>query len=58
MKLTYRGISFNTLVAGLPVMATEETGVFLGQSYALKQSSTRLRQPSEELVYRGVRYAR
>ena len=58
MKMIYRGVAFNALVAGSPAIATEETGTFMGQSYALKQPQTTLRQPATELTYRGVRYSR
>ncbi|MGD1927345.1 MAG: DUF4278 domain-containing protein [Leptolyngbyaceae cyanobacterium] len=58
MKLTYRGISFVSLVAGVSTVETEQSGLFLGKSYALKQPPTNYRQASPELVYRGVRYSR
>jgi hypothetical protein len=58
MHMTYRGVSFNTLVTGLPTAATEQVGTFLGQRYAIKQPSVSLRQPAAELVYRGVAYSR
>ena len=58
MKLTYRGVSFTSLVAGVPTVETEQSGLFLGKSYALMLPSTNYRHASPELVYRGVRYSR
>lgn len=58
MKMTYRGVTYNALVAGCPATATEQCGTFLGKPYAMKQPQQHLRQPSEELIYRGVRYSR
>ncbi|HEY9886925.1 MAG TPA: DUF4278 domain-containing protein [Candidatus Obscuribacterales bacterium] len=58
MKMIYRGVSFDSLVAGSPAAATEQTGTFLGSAYPIKQSQVAFRQPSEELTYRGVRYSR
>mgnify|MGYP001794668494 CR=1 FL=1 len=58
MKLTYRGVSFTSLVAGIPTVTTEQSGLFLGKSYAIKQPQTSYRQASPELIYRGVRYSR
>jgi len=56
MNLTYRGVSFTSPVAGSPAIATEQTGTFLGKHYMMKQPQQGLRQPTEELTYRGVRY--
>ena len=58
MQLTYRGVSFETFISGSPSIATEETGTFLGKRYPIKQSQVVYRQPSSELVYRGVAYTR
>ncbi|NEQ43586.1 MAG: DUF4278 domain-containing protein [Leptolyngbya sp. SIOISBB] len=58
MKMIYRGIAFKTLVAGTPAVATEQTGTFLGQPYAMKEPRQHFRQPSETLTYRGVEYTR
>lgn len=58
MKLTYRGIAFNSSVAGSPSLETGETGNFLGNSYPIKQPQMTQRQPAVELTYRGVRYHR
>jgi hypothetical protein len=36
--------------------ATSETLTFRGKSYAQKQYTAAMRQPTEELTYRGIRY--
>lgn len=58
MKMIYRGITFDTLIAGTPTVETAHTGTFLGQSYAIKQPQQHIRQPLEKLTYRGVHYER
>lgn len=58
MNLTYRGISFRSLIAGAPAAPTEQTGVFLGKPYQIKQNTLALRHATNELTYRGVSYCR
>jgi len=58
MNLTYRGVSFTSLVAGVPATETTQTGTFLGKPYVMKQPQVSFRQPTEELIYRGVPYSR
>lgn len=58
MKLTYRGISFDSLIAGVPSMETGITGTFLGRPYSMKHAQIVRRQFPAELTYRGVRYSR
>ncbi|MGF1523232.1 MAG: DUF4278 domain-containing protein [Leptolyngbyaceae cyanobacterium] len=58
MRLTYRGVSFESDVAGATSIATGETGTFLGNRYSLKQARMAPRQSAVELTYRGVRYNR
>jgi len=58
MQMTYRGITFRTLIAGMPTVATEQTGTFLGKPYAIKQPQQQFCQPAENLTYRGVQYTR
>ncbi|MEM6520878.1 MAG: DUF4278 domain-containing protein [Cyanobacteria bacterium P01_C01_bin.70] len=56
--MTYRGITFNALIAGVPSVATEQTGTFLGKPYTIKQPQQHFRQSTETLTYRGVQYTR
>ena len=58
MKMIYRGIVFDALVAGTPTLATEQTGTFLGRSYAIKRPQQQVRQPTKQLTDRGVEYTR
>ncbi|MGF1459906.1 MAG: DUF4278 domain-containing protein [Leptolyngbyaceae cyanobacterium] len=58
MQMTYRGVTFRSLIAGSPTIETEQTGVFLGKPYSIKQPNQSFRRPAEALIYRGVRYTR
>lgn len=58
MNMTYRGIAYETLVAGIPAIATEEVGTFLGKTYKIKQPQIAYRQSAVKLVYRGIPYNR
>jgi len=58
MKFIYRGVHFNSSVAGSPSVKTGEIGTFLGKQYVLKSPQVHFRKPTEELIYRGVRYTR
>ena len=58
MKFIYRGVTFDVPIAGTSSIKTGEIGMFRGKSYALKTSPMSFHQPTEELVYRGVRYTR
>lgn len=58
MKMTYRGVSFSSLIAGVPATETEQIGTFLGKPYAIKQLQISFHHAAEELTYRGVRYSR
>ena len=58
MKLSFLGQSYE---ASLPVVEgteTNETLTFHGKSYSQRQFDVALRQPGDELTYRGVRYHR
>ena len=58
MNLTYRGIAFESSIAGTEAIETGQTGTFLGQHYPMKQARLAQRQSATELTYRGVRYSR
>jgi hypothetical protein len=56
MKRSFLGQSYEASTPAIEATATSETATFLGKPYARKQYTVALRQPTEELTYRGVRY--
>ncbi|MGD1862741.1 MAG: DUF4278 domain-containing protein [Leptolyngbyaceae cyanobacterium] len=58
MQMIYRGITFRALIAGVPSVATAQTGIFLGKPYTIKQPQQHFQQSTETLTYRGVQYSR
>jgi hypothetical protein len=58
MKLFFLGQSYDASVPAIAATETNETAMFLGQPYVRKQYNVAMRQPTEELIYRGVRYSR
>jgi hypothetical protein len=56
MKLSFLGQSYEAATPAIEATETTETATFLGKPYARKQYRVALRQPTEELTYRGVRY--
>jgi len=58
MKLSFLGQSYEASVTPFAATAMTEKATFLGQQYTRKQVTTAMRQPSEELMYRGVLHPR
>jgi hypothetical protein len=56
LKLSFLGQSYEASTPPIEATKTSETAAFLGQPYARKQFAVALRQSTEELTYRGVRY--
>jgi hypothetical protein len=57
MKLAYRGISYEPQTSIVEATATEQAGLFLGQSFQLKHFSIAQRHSgTTHLRYRGVDY--
>jgi hypothetical protein len=58
MQLSFLGQAYSASSPAIDGTSTGETATFMGNSYARKQFIVTQRQPSAELTYRGVRYAR
>ncbi|NER81689.1 MAG: DUF4278 domain-containing protein [Leptolyngbya sp. SIO1D8] len=58
MELKYRGVSYQTDISGDQAAPNEQIGTSRGGSNQTKSRKSPLRQPGEELIYRGVRYTR
>lgn len=57
MKASYRGISYETETPAIEATETQQTGIFLGNRFKMKQYHVQHRQPaSMHLKYRGVDY--
>lgn len=58
MQFIYRGIAFQSPVAGADAPETEQTGNFLGKTYKMKQTQIVNQRSGADLIYRGARYSR
>lgn len=59
MELTYRGVVYEPSDNAVDAAETNQTGIFLGQRYTMRQHSLAQRQSSSRsLTYRGVSYTR
>ncbi len=59
MQLSFLGKTYTTSIPTLEASITQETGKFLGRSYARKQFHVAQRQqPAAELTFMGRRYTR
>ncbi len=57
MQVSYRGISYEINSPVLEGVETEQTGMFLGKRFKLKQyTAARSNPASQQLKYRGVDY--
>jgi len=57
MRLIYRGTTYQTAASNIEMAETEKPGLFLGNSFKIKQSNLTQRQSSPvQLKYRGVNY--
>ena len=57
MKASYRGISYETETPAIETTETQQTGIFLGNRFKLKQHQVQQRQAVPmHLKYRGVDY--
>lgn len=60
MELKYRGTVYQTAHSRqqMKQQADQPVGVYRGVAYVTKGAIALTTQPSEELIYRGVRYCR
>jgi hypothetical protein len=58
MELKYRGAFYNFSPSTEAGETVEQMTIYRGVSYRAKMVKASLRQPGEELIYRGVRYNR
>lgn len=59
MRLTFLGNAYDASLPTVEATEMQETATFLGKHYTRKQYTVAQRhQPSETLMYRGVRYNR
>lgn len=59
MNLSYRGTTYSTNPAQIETVDTEQSGIFLGASYSMKQHNVAQRSAtSAQLQYRGISYHR
>lgn len=59
MDLKYRGVSYQTSIAGEPAVETQAIGVYRGALYPMKKpGKPALRKHHEEFIYRGICYTR
>lgn len=57
MQLSYRGISYESQTSSVEAVETQQTGLFLGQSFRLKHVKVAPRSiGANHLKYRGVHY--
>lgn len=57
MRLVYRGTTYQATASTIETAETEQPGLFLGNSFKIKQSNLTQRQSSPvQLKYRGVNY--
>ncbi|NJN88863.1 MAG: DUF4278 domain-containing protein [Leptolyngbyaceae cyanobacterium SL_7_1] len=57
MKLAYRGTTYQSATSAVEGVETQQTGLFLGNSFRIKQFNITQRQNSAiQLKYRGVNY--
>ncbi len=57
MQVSYRGISYETSASPMEAIETEQTGLFLGKRFKLKQYNVSQRSAEPmQLKYRGVDY--
>lgn len=57
MHVSYRGVAYETEIPLVEATETEQTALFLGNRFKVKQYSVSQRQPrATQLKYRGVNY--
>ena len=57
MKAVYRGIAYTAEVPAIEATETQQSGLFLGNRFTLKQYSVNARSSgSMQLKYRGIDY--
>ena len=57
MRLSFLGNSYEASAPSVETTTTESTGVFLGNSFKLKQHNVSHRSQSAPLKYRGIDYS-
>lgn len=55
--MKYRGIHYQASAPSLEMTVTEKPGIFLGNSFTLRQVQAPRRSQTPELKYRGVSYS-